>query len=321
MSLVWGGDHVWDTHPWAALAPAAVTPSPRLPNPQGGGCRDCPWAGGTTRGRSTTSRGSGSPGATRRPPAAPRTPTSPLSPALRSRWVLGAAAPIAAFSCLPRRCLLLCSLLPVHLFGQHSLLPVPPPAHNPSCLCILLPAFPPAPASSCRCILLPTIPPACIPSCPCILLPTFPPACTPSCTCTLLPTPSPTCAPPPPVPPAHVPPPPPMPPLPTPLPCPAGLPGAGDEGKILLDRTGSHRPRGLLALGGWGSLFPGPEVSLGAWGGGGRPAAPAPPPSADLTLPRQFLGTGAAGQHRLWALGRGELCPDPPRGQWPLERP
>ncbi|XP_049651934.1 collagen alpha-1(XVI) chain-like isoform X1 [Accipiter gentilis] len=80
-----GGDHVWDTHPWATLAPAAVTPSPRLPNPQGGGCRDCPWAGGTTRGRSTTSRGSGSPGATRRPPAAPRTPTSPLSPALRSR--------------------------------------------------------------------------------------------------------------------------------------------------------------------------------------------------------------------------------------------
>ncbi|KAM9663310.1 C-type lectin domain family 4 member K isoform 2-T2 [Morphnus guianensis] len=39
----------------------------------------------------------------------------------------------------------------------------------------------------------------------------------------------------------------------------AGLPGAGDEGKILLDRTGGHGPGGLLALGGWGCLFPGPE--------------------------------------------------------------
>ncbi|XP_054681494.1 translation initiation factor IF-2-like isoform X1 [Grus americana] len=63
----------------------ASAPSPRLPAPQGSGCRGCPWAGGTTGGRSTSSRGSRSPGARRRLPAAPRTPTSPPSPAPRSR--------------------------------------------------------------------------------------------------------------------------------------------------------------------------------------------------------------------------------------------
>ncbi|XP_074677811.1 uncharacterized protein LOC141922496 isoform X6 [Strix aluco] len=73
----------------------------------------------------------------------------------------------------------------------------------------------------------------------------------------------------------------------------AGLPGAGGEGKTLLDRADGHGPGGLLALGGRGCLLPGPEL----------------------------LGTGAAGQHRPREVGAGGLRPDPPRGQRPLERP
>ncbi|XP_040446055.1 uncharacterized protein LOC121086401 isoform X2 [Falco naumanni] len=42
-------------------------------------------------------------------------------------------------------------------------------------------------------------------------------------------------------------------------PCPAGLPGTGGKGRILLDWTGGHRPQRLLALGGQGCLLPGPE--------------------------------------------------------------
>ncbi|XP_074721475.1 uncharacterized protein LOC141942351 isoform X6 [Strix uralensis] len=73
----------------------------------------------------------------------------------------------------------------------------------------------------------------------------------------------------------------------------AGLPGAGGEGKTLLDRADGHGPGGLLALGGRGCLLPGPEL----------------------------LGAGAAGQHRPREVGAGGLRPDPPRGQRPLERP
>ncbi|XP_064306865.1 C-type lectin domain family 4 member K isoform X3 [Phalacrocorax carbo] len=73
----------------------------------------------------------------------------------------------------------------------------------------------------------------------------------------------------------------------------AGLPGAGGEGRNLLDRAGGHGPRRLLALGGRGCLLPGPE----------------------------FLGSRTAGQHGLRTVGPGDLCPDPPRGQRPVERP
>ncbi|XP_054681497.1 protein tfg-1-like isoform X4 [Grus americana] len=71
----------------------------------------------------------------------------------------------------------------------------------------------------------------------------------------------------------------------------AGLPGAGGERRILLDRAGGHGQ--LLALGGRGCLLPGPE----------------------------FLGAGAAGQHGPREVGPGGLRPDPPGGPRPLERP
>ncbi|XP_064306863.1 C-type lectin domain family 4 member K isoform X1 [Phalacrocorax carbo] len=45
--------------PWP---PPAGPAAPRLPSPQDSGCRGCPWAGGTTRARSTSSRAIGSPG-------------------------------------------------------------------------------------------------------------------------------------------------------------------------------------------------------------------------------------------------------------------
>ncbi|XP_074948584.1 uncharacterized protein LOC142056982 isoform X2 [Phalacrocorax aristotelis] len=77
----------------AALSSLLLPDAPARPRQQrrrgrrssDGGCRGCPWAGGTTRARSTSSRAIGSPGTRRRRRAAPRTPASPPSPAPRSR--------------------------------------------------------------------------------------------------------------------------------------------------------------------------------------------------------------------------------------------